>query len=74
MIKDAKAVWLDIALQDNEPIPEPEEDQDFSGKFVVRVPKTLHKDLVLRSRKENVSLNALSNYFLSTGMGKKGKL
>lgn len=37
------------------PIPEP--DDDYSGKFVVRIPKSLHKLLVNQSKREGISLN-----------------
>lgn len=74
MIQDAKAAWIDIALQDKDDIPEPEEDLDFSGKFNVRVPKSLHKELVMRAKNEKVSLNHLTTYLLSSGVVRKGKI
>jgi antitoxin HicB len=37
--------------------PEPEPESIFSGKFVVRIPATLHRELVESARKRNVSLN-----------------
>ena len=42
-------------LERNMPIPEP--DDDYSGKFVVRIPKSLHKLLVNQSKREGISLN-----------------
>ena len=39
-----------------------------SGKFVVRVPKTLHARLASRSRREGVSLNTLVVSYLAAGM------
>ena len=39
-------------------IPEPEKDeQAYSGKFVVRIPKYLHRELVLTAKHNDVSLN-----------------
>ncbi|RPI18869.1 MAG: type II toxin-antitoxin system HicB family antitoxin [Ignavibacteriae bacterium] len=39
-------------------IPEPEsQEQEYSGKFIVRVPKFLHKELVSEAKKNNSSLN-----------------
>lgn len=69
MIEDAKAGWIDIALQDGREIPEPSDDQ-LSGKFNVRIPKSLHRELVARAREENVSLNQLAVYLLSSGVVK----
>ena len=41
-------------------IPEPERDEeDYSGKFVVRIPKYLHRDLAMIARQNDVSLNQL---------------
>ncbi len=40
-------------------IPLPKTEEDFSGKFVVRIPKFLHRELYLRAKEESVSLNQL---------------
>ena len=66
MIKDAMRGWLEIAMEDNIPIPEPNSYAEYSGKFVVRVPKFLHRELVERAVKEGVSLNA----YISAELGK----
>ena len=74
MIEDAKKAWIDIAIHDNREIPEPETEEKYSGKFLVRVPKSLHKELAMRAKKEAVSLNQLATYFLSTGITRKTKI
>ena len=74
MIEDAKKAWIDIAIHDNREIPEPETEEKYSGKFLVRVPKSLHKELAMRAKKEAVSLNQLATYFLSTGIIRKTKI
>jgi len=58
MLEDAKKAWLEVALERKLQIPEPEQDE-FSGKFNVRLPKFLHRKLVYKAREENVSLNNL---------------
>ncbi len=40
-----------------------------SGKFVARVPKTVHAQLATRARAEGVSLNALVLTFIAQGLG-----
>ncbi|MDO7788204.1 type II toxin-antitoxin system HicB family antitoxin [Desulforamulus aquiferis] len=71
MIEDAKIAWLQVALELGRDIPEPaEEEESFSGKFVLRLPKSLHRDLAKKAKEENVSLNQLATYLLSTAMGK----
>lgn len=42
-----------------EPVPEPIAERRFSGKFNVRVPESLHRELALSAAREGVSLNRL---------------
>ncbi|MEN6328615.1 MAG: type II toxin-antitoxin system HicB family antitoxin [Syntrophomonas sp.] len=69
MIEDAKKVWILAALEDGRVIPEPGKEDDYSGKFNVRVPKTLHRTLVELASSEGVSLNQFINYTLSRVVG-----
>ena len=52
-----------------EPIPEPLNYQHYSGKFVVRVPPEVHRELTLEAAEENVSLNRLVNARLRFHLG-----
>lgn len=65
MIKDAMAGWLEISLEDGNPIPEPASDEGYSGKFVVRLPRSLHRQLAETASREGVSLNQLVNVSLA---------
>ncbi|ADG07602.1 HicB family protein [Kyrpidia tusciae DSM 2912] len=56
-IREAMEGWLEVKLEHGDSIPEPESDDEYSGKFVVRVPKNLHRELVMKARQEGVSLN-----------------
>lgn len=69
MIQDAMASWIEIALEDNQPIPEPRPAEEYSGKFLVRVPKSLHRDLVEAAASENVSLNQYIGTELARAVG-----
>jgi antitoxin HicB len=69
MIQDAMLAWLETALEDGLPIPEPHLEEDYSGKFVVRVPRSLHRDLVENARREGVSLNQYINVVLGRATG-----
>ncbi|HSL58631.1 MAG TPA: toxin-antitoxin system HicB family antitoxin [Acidimicrobiales bacterium] len=42
-----------------EPVPEPIAERRYSGRFNVRVPESLHRELVLTAAREGVSLNRL---------------
>jgi antitoxin HicB len=54
------------------PIPAPNSGGVASGKFVARVPKTVHAQLATRARAEGVSLNALVLTFIAQGLGGRG--
>lgn len=50
-------------------IPEPEkEEEDYSGKFVVRLPKYLHRELALAAKFNDVSLNQFIVSVLASGV------
>lgn len=51
------------------PVPPPNSGGVASGKFVARVPKTIHAQLSARARAEGVSLNALVLTFIAQGLG-----
>jgi len=53
-------------------VPAPNGGGVASGKFVARVPKTVHAQLATRARAEGVSLNALVLTFIAQGLGGSG--
>jgi predicted HicB family RNase H-like nuclease len=44
---------------DGEPVPQPLASRRYSGKFVVRVPPEVHRQLALEAAESGVSLNRL---------------
>jgi len=64
----AKKSWIETSLELGRVVPEPLSD-DFSGQLRVRMPKSLHRDLSLRAKEENISLNQFIIYHLSKGIG-----
>lgn len=55
-----------VDLQANgEPIPEPLSVKKYSGRFMVRVPPELHRQLALEAAESGVSLNRLASDKLS---------
>ena len=56
-IVEAKKEWFSSMIERKMEIPEPVEKEEYSGKFMVRLPKSLHKTLVQLSKREGVSLN-----------------
>ena len=65
MLKDAKRNWLEACIEDGIEIPEPMSLDDYSGQFKIRMPKSLHKKLALRSKQEGISMNQYCIYLLS---------
>jgi antitoxin HicB len=57
MLDEAMADWLTAKLEDGDPIPQPLAPEAFSGKFVVRASRSLHRDLARNAEREGVSLN-----------------
>jgi predicted HicB family RNase H-like nuclease len=49
----------------DEPIPEPINDRQYSGKFMVRVPPEVHRELTREAAEEHISLNRLVSAKLS---------
>src|SRR3984893_9308120 len=70
-LDDAMKGWIDVAIEDGESIPEPLESRSFSGKFVVRVPRSLHRNLAKRAEVEGVSLNQVVVTALAREVGQK---
>lgn len=70
MIREAMQLWLEVALEENLPIPEPRPEEDFSGKFVVRVPRSLHRELVEEAERQGTSLNQYINVALARAIGR----
>lgn len=67
--KDALAAWLQATEEAGREAPDPGELP--SGKFVARVPRSLHARLTARARQEGVSMNALVSSFLAESLGRK---
>ncbi len=53
------------------PVPQANSGGVASGRFVARVPKTVHAQLTTRARAEGVSLNTLVVTFIAQGLGRK---
>ena len=73
MAIDAKKAWIKAAQENGRNIPEPINpyESDYSGKFTLRLPKTLHRELVLQAEDEGVSLNQYILYLISKGLNKE---
>jgi antitoxin HicB len=57
MIDVARKTWLEVAYEHNQYIPLPRTEREYSGKFNVRFPKSLHRQLHQMADREGISLN-----------------
>jgi len=69
-LEDAIVSWIKTAQELKKAVPLPS-DESYSGKWVIRTPKTLHRKLAELSKREGVSLNMLTVNLLSEGIGLK---
>ena len=66
-IEDARRAWIEVAYEDGMEIPLPRTEQEYSGRFIVRIPKYLHRRLAEQATREGVSLNQYVETILSAG-------
>ena len=64
-MKEALEAYLETKLAHNLPIPEPVGEEEYSGKFLLRIPKSLHRRLVEQANSEGVSLNQYAMFKLA---------
>ena len=62
-------LWIAAALENGTPIPPATTPESYSGKFLLRVPKSLHRRLAERASLEGVSLNQLTQSMLAEALG-----
>ena len=67
--RDAAAAWIAAAQEAGREVPRPGELP--SGKFVARIPRSLHARLTARAKQEGVSMNALVSVFLAESLGRR---
>ena len=64
-IKEAIEGWIETKLELGFPIPLPVNTDNYSGKFLLRLPKSLHARLATEAEKEGISLNQYALYKLA---------
>lgn len=56
-INEARELWIETAYEALDDIPLPSTDDTYSGKLLLRMPKSLHRRLAQTAELEGVSLN-----------------
>ena len=67
--KDALDAWIEAMREAGKEVPKAGEAP--SGKFIARVPRSIHARLSARARQEGVSMNSLVSVFLAEGLGRR---
>lgn len=78
-MEEARTLWMETAYEEGyiiplpskspprEPLPKIGDQTEYSGKVLLRVPPTLHKELVESAKQEGTSLNQYLLYVLTQG-------
>ena len=53
---DAKQAWLEAAVEGGIDIREPNDLDEYSGQFKLRIPRSLHRSLAEHSKREGISI------------------
>jgi antitoxin HicB len=69
-IEDARQLWIKTAYNEGQDIPLPRDMEKYQGKFLVRIPRWLHRDLARVAKREGVSLNQYVTSLLAGGVSK----
>jgi antitoxin HicB len=71
--RDAVESWIAAMREAGRPVPTPSRPEEgYSGRWLVRAPRSLHRRLVERARAEGVSLNQLTVTLLAESLGRSG--
>ena len=69
LVPEAIDAWLERAVDDGLPIPAPSREQDeYSGRFVLRIAKGLHRRLANAAELQGVSLNSYCSTLLASAL------
>src|SRR5271169_2780194 len=68
-LEEVATEWLESALERNQSIPAPVEETEFSGRLVLRMPKSLHKKAARLAERDGVSLNQFIVISLAENVG-----
>lgn len=67
-IEDARQLWINTAYDEGQDIPLPRDIEKYTGRFLVRIPRSLHRALARAAKREGVSLNQYVINLLAAGV------
>ena len=65
-IEDARHGWIQVAYENAQDIPLPRDMEEYSGRILLRIPKSLHGTLIYAAKRDGVSLNQYISSLLSS--------
>ena len=65
-IEDARNGWIQVAYESRRDIPLPRDMEEYSGRILLRIPKSLHGSLVYAAKRDGVSLNQYISSLLAS--------
>jgi len=70
-IEDAAESWIEAALEQGQTIPAPLESHGYSGKLILRLPRSLHRKAARCADMDRVSLNNFITTALAMYVGER---
>lgn len=69
--REARSEWIVAMREAGREVPAPDVDaaEKYSGRWVLRTPRSLHRHLAEQAKREGVSLNTLAVALLAEGIG-----
>ncbi len=67
MADEIRELWIEAVYERGDDIPLPSTSAGYSGKFVMRIPRSLHRTLAESAEREGVSLNQYASVLLARG-------
>ncbi len=73
-LDEVAADWINEALEQGQDIPEPMNAAGYSGKLVLRMPKSLHQRSALYAERDGVSLNQFIVTCVAEHVGERARM
>jgi len=67
-LERVKKNWLEIAIEIGKEIIEPKDVDDYSGRILLRIGKSMHKEIVEKAKEESMSMNQFALSIISRGL------
>jgi len=65
-IEDARHGWIQVAYESGQDIPLPRNMEEYSGRILLRIPRSLHGSLIYAAKLDGVSLNQYISSLLAS--------